>query len=305
MNLPKNMLIYYGWLNSFNSAQNAWTNEKVAQELARYSILVLGDGIQLSSHGDYANTGVIIPRIKALNPDCLIFGYASINQSYADFKTKANAWNSIGVHGIFMDEYGYDYGSVATNGRSAVNDKIDYTHGLSSANLCFANAWKIQHVLGENSDASFPDSTWNPDGVGPNLNSDDWYLLESFAITSAPAYESAAQWKLRGEAAKEYGINVAACSVILDTDSLGQDKFDFIYTSACMFNLEAVGSSDASYGAGSAKSKMWARPAIAVGDLCEPISICADGSKYLKYFEYGLMKLDFTAANEDSGITVY
>ena len=30
---PLNLLIYYGWLNSFNSATLGWNNESVAKEL--------------------------------------------------------------------------------------------------------------------------------------------------------------------------------------------------------------------------------------------------------------------------------
>jgi hypothetical protein len=66
---PKDLLIYYGWLNPFNSAINGWSNEKVAQDFAKYSVLVFGDGIQDPSHGDYSNTQVIISRVKALNPN--------------------------------------------------------------------------------------------------------------------------------------------------------------------------------------------------------------------------------------------
>ena len=31
---PKNLLIYYGWLNSYNSADNGWDNENVAQSMS-------------------------------------------------------------------------------------------------------------------------------------------------------------------------------------------------------------------------------------------------------------------------------
>ena len=50
---PNDLLVYDGWLNSFNSAVNGWDNEKVAQDMARYDIIVLGDGLQSPSHGDW------------------------------------------------------------------------------------------------------------------------------------------------------------------------------------------------------------------------------------------------------------
>lgn len=301
------MLIYYGWLNSFNSASHGWDNEKVAQELAQYSVLVFGDGIAASTHGDYANTKTILARIKVLNPDCMIFGYVSIYQTYANFKTKVDEWNhaDIDVHGIFLDEAGYDYGTAATNGRDAFNEKVDYVH--SKDMICFANAWKPEHVLDIENDASYPNTTWNPDLVYSNLGSDDWYLLESHAIDSSGNYESASQWKSRAEKALEYGLHIAACSVIADSDTNGQDKFDFIYSSAFMWELDAVSSSDTGYGATNSKSKMWTRPDFSRVRYYDSdvINISNSSSKYWRYLEGSKLELDFTSSSENSSLTVY
>src|SRR5207249_2405087 len=108
-------MVYYGWLNSFNSATNGWNNENVAQDLKDYDILVLGDGIQDPAHGDFANTQVILARVKVLNPNILLFGYDSKAQTLSVFQTKATQWNSLGVNGIFMDEAGYDFGSSTSS----------------------------------------------------------------------------------------------------------------------------------------------------------------------------------------------
>ena len=299
----KNMLIYYGWLNSFRSAQNSWNNEKVAQDLAKYDVLVFGDGLQTPTHGDYSNTQTILARIKVLNPSALIFGYVTLNQTLANFKTKCDDWNDLDIHGIFLDEYGYDFGSVATNGRVAANEKLDYVHSQSEANLCFANSWKWDHAMTEVNDTSYPNTTWNPDLIKTNLNQNDWYLLESFAIDSNEAYEGKVQWKDRGMAVDTSMINVAAVSIIGDGQTDGQDRFDFIYTSAQMFKLNAIGSSDTLYGASSAKSKMWDRPDMQnIAELNDPV---LDGNIYYSYGRNGRLKLDFTSSNEDSAIEVY
>lgn len=296
----KNLLIYYGWLNSFNSASNGWVNEKVAQELAKYDLLVFGQGLEDPSHGDYSNTQTILCRIKALNPHAMIFGYVTANQTFANFKVKAGRWDDLGVHGIFFDEAGYDYGTVATNGRTAFNQKVDYVHSLPDASFCFINAWKSEHIVGSNGDASYPDSTWNPDGVKSNLLYDDWYLYESFAITSAEAYESASQWASR---VTDIPLRKAACSVIADGKTDGLARFKFIWVSALMNNLEAVGSSDTNYGASSAKSQMWARPTPKLPD--EKVSIANNGSIYYGYVPGGRYKLDFTSGSESAGILEY
>jgi len=302
---PRNCLIYYGWLNAFNSDQNGYDNEKVSQELARYGMLVLGDGIQNPEHGDFANSVMIITRLYELNPCISIFGYVSVNQSAQNFATKSDQWNDLEIDGIFMDEAGYDYGTTSTNGRVAFNEKVDFVHSQTDACICFVNSWKPRYVLGTEDDANnFPNSTWNPNLVQSNLCECDICLMESFAVTSAGSYESATLWAARGLAwhsyQDEFDIGLVGASVISDGDVDGQEKFDFVYTSACMWGLNAVSTSDLYYGASSAASKMWTRPDVE-GLFGEPdcvISIENNGTKYLRYVEFGLLTLDF--GNETS-----
>lgn len=294
--IPKDMLIYYGYLNSFNSATHGWVNEKVAQELAQYSVLVFGDGVQDPTHPDYANAKIIIPRIKELNPAAEIYGYVTINQPTYDFKKKVAWWKILEIHGIFLDEAGYDFGTVATNGRVAFNEKVSYLHGCDF--MAFANAWKPEDVLDNEPD------TFNPDQIPTILTPDDMYLLESHAITSAGAYEAKTQWFDRALKAREYDIRLAACSAWSDTDPNGQAKFDFIYNSALMWCFDAAGSSDLSYGAGGA-SKMWTRPDVS--RLREPDTtiVSNDINKYFSYLDGSKLELDFTVGSESSAITYY
>ncbi len=211
---PLNLLFYYGWTNSFNYGSNSWDNEKVAQDMSRYSLIVFGDGIQDPSHGDHTNAHTIINRIKVLNPQTKIFGYVTCNQTYANFQTKVDQWNDMQVHGIFMDECGYDYGTP----RDIFNQKVSYVHGKAYSSICFVNAWNMDHIIGTANDASYPNSTWNAGLSASNLTSDDWYLLESFpinttAFSGAGGYESKTDWKARGDKAvshrNTYGINIA------------------------------------------------------------------------------------------------
>lgn len=310
---PKNMLIYYGWLNAFNSAANQWNNEKVAQELAKYDILVFGDGVQSPSHGDYSNTQVILPRIKALNPTAQIFGYVTINQTLADFKTKANQWDTLQADGIFLDEAGYDYGK----NRAEFNERVLHVKNLLYATTCMANAWNADHVIGTANDTSYPNSTYNPDGYEALLEPGDWYLLESFAVntdayTSSNGYASKTDWKARGDKAsalrREFEINMAACAIIADTDQNGQAKFDFCFRAALAYGLDANGSSDSSYGASSAKSKWWTRPSDQLSQDVEEASVTADAGdadKFLRYGEDGRVTLDFSSGSQTSSFEAW
>lgn len=311
-NRPKDLLIYYGWMNSFNSAQNGWSNELVAQEMAKYGLIVLGDGIQDSGHGDYSNTSVIIPRIKALNPNTLIFGYVSTDQSIANFEDKVDDWETLEVHGIFMDESGYDFGRT----RSEFNTRVDYVHSMNYANLCFVNAWNMDHIIGTTNDASYPNSTYNSSAAESNLTSNDWYLLESFAINSLSYendYASKTEWAARGVKAighrNTYGINLAGSNVIEDGMSGEQTLFNFCFVAALMFSLEANGSSDHYYGSSSAKGKFYTRSDIN-GINCWSLnpSVQVDNSDsdvYHRYVDFGRLLIDWSSSAETSSITKY
>ena len=314
---PLNILFYYGWINSFNSAQNGWDNNKVAKDLSKYSLIVFGDGVEDPEHGDYANTVAVIGKVKALNPDAKIFGYVACYQSLANFQTKVGQWNTLGVHGIFMDESGYDYGDVSTNGRVAFNTKVDYVHGRSSSNIAFVNSWAMDHIIGTVNDPSFPNSTWNPNLVASTLTSSDWYLLESFPINTtayseANGYESKTDWKYRGDKAVAhrniYGINLAAVGIIVDDSAAATALFQFLFVSALMYGLEAVGSADTSYGANSAKTTFRTRPNIL--GLGRPWSNSPntsvdpeDADVYFRFLDFGILSLDFSSAAQLSAIT--
>lgn len=312
---PENLLIYYGWLNSFNYAKNSWDNEKIAQDMSKYTLIVFGDGIQDPGHGDYSNTAIIIPRVKALNPDTKIFGYVTVNQSLSNFETKAGQWNDLEITGIFMDEAGYDYGTT----RSGLNDRIDYTHNQNYANICFVNAWNMDHIIGTENDVSYPNSTYNPALDESNLTYNDWYLLESFPIntaayTSTGGYESRIGWFYRGNKAiihrSDYGINLAACGIINNSNNNGKKLSDFGFTSSLMWSLEGFGTSDTSYASSSATVGFWSQRSVnwvgKVWDLSPIVrNDVSDNDKYYRYVEFAKLTLDFSSSAQKSFIENY
>jgi hypothetical protein len=305
---PVDLLIYYGWLSSFNSDTNAWTNEKVAQDIAKYNYVVLGDGVQLPTHGDYSNAQVIIPRVKALNPRTQIFGYVTANQDLAAFQTKVDNWDTLNIEGILIDEAGYDYGVT----RDELNSRIDYVHNKTYTKICFVNAWNLDHILGVENDVNYPNSIYNTTSGTSNLTANDWCLLESFPIntssyTSTAGYESKTDWAARGSKANlkryEYNINVAAVGIINNSNGEGQELFNFGFVSAMMWNLDAFGTSDVYYGANSAAVTYWNRPKTeGLGREWSPSPSVqvntADTDIYLRYLDFGKLVLDFSSAAE-------
>jgi len=309
---PANVLFYYGYPNSFNSAVNGWSNEKVAQDMAGYDIVVLGAGVEDPAHADYANTQVILPRVRTINPNMKIFGYVTAAQTIANFKTKVDRWNTLQAGGIFIDEAGYDFGKT----RLEFNERVVYVHGQTTAKVCFVNSWNPDHVLGLVEDASYPNATWNSVLMPSKLLSTDWLLLESFPINTTAysgtgGYEAKADWLARGQKAvnlrRKYGVELAAVGLINDDNAEGQSLHNFGYTSALMFALEAWGTSSNNYGASTAQVKFWTRPDV---NLLREIyevepaikSVTGDADAWLRYCKRAKMLVDFSTSAQISTI---
>ncbi len=315
---PKDLLIYYGYPNSFNSGVNGWNNENVAQDMAKYNLVILGDGVAAPSHPDFANTQVIIPRVKALNCTTKVFGYVSADQAFGDYTTEVEQWGALAVDGIFMDEAGYDFGRT----RAEFNTRVDYVHDRTASNICFANAWNTDNILGTTNDPSYPNSTYNDTSAESNLTNTDWILLESFPINttsytaSTPdGYESRTDWKTRGDKMatlrNTYGVNFAGSSVINNANSDNTAMSEFSFISSMMYSLEAHGTSDTNYGASSATVNYYGRPDVShMGVVyrlnCNVQQDVGDSDVYHKYVENGRFTLDFSDSNnQTSTITKY
>lgn len=260
--LPDDMLIYYGYVNSFNSAVNGWSNDAVVTDIgSHYKIVVLGDGVQSPSHPDYANASYIIAHLKSAYPTIKIFGYVDAAQALEDFQYKASEWDTLEVNGIFIDRAGYDFGKT----RHEMNQRVQFIHEMNFATKAFVNAWNIDHVLGTTNDPSYPNTTYNASAEAALLASNDYYLMESFVIVSG-AYDNLDTWLARGDKVKAkvaaYPIKVATVAIIDNTDAAGQVKFDLVYKGSYLFHTQASGSSDLLYGASTAQVKYWTRPTV-------------------------------------------
>jgi hypothetical protein len=252
----KNVLIYYGYLNSFNSGVNSWNNDLVCADIGgKYDICVFGDGLQDPSHPDYANTVYIIDKLKADYPAMEIFGYITVNQDLAIFQAKASQWDTLNVHGIFLDEAGYDFGKT----RDELNQRIKFVREMNDYDKIFINAWNVNHVLGIEDDPAYPNATYNTGLVESGLVPSDYYLLENFTIVNGN-YESQPQWYKAKLKEQSHGVKPIAVSVLPNTDANAQEKFNNMYYGAHLWNLEGVGSSDTSYAASSAQVNWWTIP---------------------------------------------
>lgn len=258
------MLVFYGYVNSFNSASNSWDNDLVTADIgSKYQKVVFGAGVADPSHPDYANASYIINKLKTDYPGIEIFGYVSANQSLQGFQAQASQWDTIGATGVFLDEYGYDFGVT----RQQQNERLLFVKQLNYATKAMVNCWNVNHALGISDDPAFPNTTYNPTLDASLLDANDWYMLESFVWNwTIPGY-----WTLDHEidrldkarlAKASYPINLTSITIIDEADPNAQIIFDKTYKFSHLGKLEAMGSADLSYGASSATTKYYVRPSV-------------------------------------------
>lgn len=151
-----NLLIYYGYPIAFRSL---WDVQDVVQAIAAdYDIYVVGMGYEDPAHAQYATTMQIIAGLRTAG--VRIYGYVPMgvttaNLTTAQIRTRIDQWKVLNVDGIFLDEFGFDYGVS----RQRQIDAVTYCHD-NSLNYC-ANAWIWWDVAADNVN-QLPES-WAPD----------------------------------------------------------------------------------------------------------------------------------------------
>ena len=226
----KKLAIYYSWPSSVNGT---FTVAGAINVFNDYHLLVLGTGLEDPSHGDHINTKDII---AGLSTNTKVYGYIDATLPLVDIQSKIDMWATIGVFGIFCDQFGYDFGLT----RSKQNDIVDYIHlkNLSA----FVNAWN-------------PDDVFAPtDTLITHLGKKDWVLAESYQIIN-DNYQTNEDWINRSEKLAKYsaatGTKVATVTTTLSGE-YDQAKFDYAYFSALLFGFDAVGWGEKDFSATSA-----------------------------------------------------
>jgi len=308
---PTNLLIYYGYLNSFNSAVNGWNNENVAIDMATYDICVFGSSVANPVHPDYVNTQIILARLRTIKPEIQIYGYVQCSQLFTNFQTEVNQWDALAVDGIFIDEAGYDYGTT----RDQFNERVVHIRSKIHARKCFVNAWNMDHIIGTTEDPGYSNSTFNPNLHVSLLDKNDFYLLESFSVNTVAyggnnGYAAKADVLARGNKAivhnKDYGIKIAVVGIINNDNLAGQQLFNFNYHSAILIGADVVGSSDVSYGSNSATVKFWNRQGTKQIGKTDEIIIAeslVDADVCVRFGDYSKVLLDFSTGAQISLIS--
>lgn len=180
------VMLYYGYPNAIN---NSWDVNNSANIYKDYDVCIFGDGYCLPTHEAHAETVEIFRILKRISPDTRIVGYVPIgvqnvgsdsNLSMDELKRRVDLWQAIGADGIFLDEYGYDYGVT----RARQNEIVSYCHDRGM--FVFANSWSIEYCFSDEDIVIdwMEDFHPNPDGLRAVLNAQDYYVYEHLFYNS-------------------------------------------------------------------------------------------------------------------------
>lgn len=248
------LAIYYGWPSVVNGAAGNVTT--ATSTFAQFDIIVLGAGLEETTHGDHANTVSIINNLNSIGGK-KVFGYINLgcgkNPNPAVVKDQIDKWSTMNVYGVFLDCAGFDY-SVT---RTIQNDVTDYAHAKSLK--VFMNAWNPDQIGGDLNE----NGVYQPTHVGVG----DWYLAESWLISSN-TYLSISDWSAKADKCLTYkrikGIETTVIATnapnsALPTDNT-TDKFKMAWWAAAMYGFPFQWS-DIWYSGGNNTLNYYASPA--------------------------------------------
>lgn len=255
---PGSLLIYYGWPSGINGA---FAVTAAAAEFAAYDDVVLGDGLELATHPDHANTVAIIAQVHA-TATTRVFGYIDLgvstqNFTLAEIGLRVDAWQATGADGVFFDDFGYDFQVTRARQNAAV--ALAHARGLPVV----ANGWNPDDVFG-----AAIDPVANPDGAPTALGAGDFYLSESFQVAIGE-YQDEAAWFAKAEAVAAYraqlGFDVLAVTTNDAANAYDAAKFAYAWYSALLCGYASVGWGEHLFAATTGVAPYRERPAAAPG----------------------------------------
>tara|TARA_Y100000590_G_scaffold222683_2_gene252006 strand:- start:258 stop:1430 length:1173 start_codon:yes stop_codon:yes gene_type:complete len=255
---PGKLLIYYGYPASVNNGAGSWYPENTWNIFAKYDYVVLGDGLEMDGyvdndnndlsrspqHGNNDFTKKMLVHLRKYS-NTQVYGYIDAGLcgwckkwNLDQIKTRIDGWKLLGVNGIFVDDFGWDYGVT----RERQNDIIRMVHERGM-NVC-VNGWNVEQIFGNNRDA-----TYNPEGVSTLINSRDYYLNESFVFRTFPNkpanYDTYNNWFWKAHNLNNYrkniGFGVLAVTTTDSSTPYNEDAFHFAWYCALLFGYNAIG----------------------------------------------------------------
>lgn len=274
-NTITSLFVYYGYPIALNGLYNV---DAVIAAISKYDIWVCGDTYQHPTQEVYASTVQIIKGVRAKGTK--VYGYVPMgfSQTNAQKIEGIDQWHDIGVDGIFLDEYGFDY--QVTRAQQIVI--VDYAHSRGLP-IC-ANAFIFEDAVCDNiNELVFPSNDFryqnfaamNPNNLPSPHKSGDSYLIENFVynyLGPANKFDVQERNDLIAKRNKKLKTPMLIWGLAVfpeRTDAYGTIDFskmgslpyadvpDYIAANAFMFDLDAVGAGAYTFGAGSKPVEMF------------------------------------------------
>jgi len=287
---PKRLLVYYGYPSAINGAPST---ALAAAQFANYDHVVLGDGLQdgpgdPSPHPDHASTMAILahPAANATK----FYGYVDLgvttqNLSITEIRRRVNEWDAMGVTGVLLDDFGYDFGVS----RARQNDAVNYVH--SRGLVVIANGFFVDDLYGIQVNIN------NPTSAATLLNANDYYLYESHQYIEG-SFQPEQVWLDKADALRQYQEVIGFGIFSITTNSLGNSfdpsGFHYSWFSAAMYGHDATGWGEYLFSASGISNSMAMfrmRPDVDIGTafLGEKLSI---GSAHGQRTDRGVIIVD-------------
>ncbi len=260
------LLVYYGYPIGYKGLNDV---AAIVTDISFYKYWVCGDGYSNPGHPEYATTVAIIQGVRSAGTK--VYGYVPIGQStqglsVSDIQSCIDEWFNIGVDGIFLDEFGFDYG----NTRAKQIQIVNHVRSLGLP-LC-ANTWTVQDFLADNvSELPWGSDDWrynnfvtyNPDNLPLLRDKKDSMLMENFCFDhNGPmgVFDVQERCSLTTALAASKSINIWALAVfgesasgMPDVTKLGSsgnltNAGAYIAANAYIYGITVVGTGGFSFG---------------------------------------------------------
>jgi hypothetical protein len=265
------LAIFYGWPSTVNGSV---TVAEAVSHYQNYDMIVFGQGIEDPGHADHANTQAIIndPGMAAAT----FYGYVNTTDSFTSIYLAIDRWVTMGVN-IFFDRFGYDFGVS----RIKQNAIVEYVRHKGKHS--FVNAWNPDDVF-----SAMVEVNHNPLGVAATIDSNDYYLAESYQIIQG-AFQTELDWRTKSDKMISYrdsfGTKMAATTTN-DSSPFDQDKADYSYYSAVLDDLDAWSWGEEFFSAGNSQLPFRTRKEVHGTKLTGPI--VQNGSIYERDTNVGI-----------------
>lgn len=307
-NTPGKLLIYYAFPSLINGAAS---NEQAAETYGQYDIVVIGDCLQEDGsstnplcptpHPDNTNIGNIIQHTAT--QDTQFFGYIAIgvtgpfsqNLSLSEITRRAILWRNLGVSGVLLDQFGYDFGVT----RQRQNAVIQLIHSIGLSVI--ANGFIVDDVF---SPAADPIN--NPPGEPTLLTHDDYYLFESHQISEGNFVPESA-WQDKANQLAFYrstiGFQILSITTNSNNTHYAEPMFFYSWHSAAMYEHHATGWGEfgfSSFGASADVAPFRNRPAIHLETFINPLPPASQGSTYHRAACNGVLSINAAVGMENA-----